>query len=91
MSVSPGLMRPCFSASRIMRFAILSLTEPPALKNSHLAKSSQSRCAASLLIRTKGVTPVWSRIESIILGRCQPGGGANDSVLFLGMSIEVFA
>ncbi len=34
---SPGLIRPDFSASSIIRLPIRSLTEPPALKNSHLA------------------------------------------------------
>ena len=37
INVSPGLIRPDFSASSIIRLPIRSLTEPPALKNSHLA------------------------------------------------------
>ena len=37
MMVSPGLSWPFFSASSTILRAILSLTEPPALKNSHFA------------------------------------------------------
>ena len=37
MTVSPGLRIPSFSASSTILTPILSLTEPPALKNSHLA------------------------------------------------------
>lgn len=37
MVLTPGLIKPEASASSIMRLAIRSLTEPPALKNSHLA------------------------------------------------------
>ena len=39
ISVSPGLMRPDASASRIIWRPMRSLTDPPALKNSHLARS----------------------------------------------------
>ena len=54
MSVSPFLMRPCFSASRIMRLPMRSFTDPPALKNSHFARTSHSMSAATLLMRTSG-------------------------------------
>lgn len=37
MMVHPGFSRPSFSASSTMRLPIRSLTDPPALKNSHLA------------------------------------------------------
>ena len=37
MTVSPGLRIPSFSASSTILTPILSLTEPPALKNSHFA------------------------------------------------------
>lgn len=37
MRVSPGLMRPEASASSTIRSPILSFTDPPELKNSHLA------------------------------------------------------
>lgn len=37
ISVSPGFSLPSFSASSIIRSPIRSFTEPPALKNSHLA------------------------------------------------------
>lgn len=37
MRTSPGLMRPDFSASSTILLPMRSLTEPPALKNSHLA------------------------------------------------------
>ena len=37
MMVSPGLSMPDFSASSTILREILSLTDPPALKNSHLA------------------------------------------------------
>lgn len=35
--LTPGLIVPAASASSIIRRAIRSLTDPPALKNSHLA------------------------------------------------------
>lgn len=40
MIVSPGLRRPDLSASSTILKLILSLTLPPALKNSHLATES---------------------------------------------------
>merc|ERR1719462_795222 len=68
MMVSPGLRIPCFSASSTIRSAMRSLTEPPALKNSHLASSSHLRPAVLLilLILTRGVLPMWCRISGII-------------------------
>jgi len=39
MSVSPGLIRPDASASRIIWSPMRSLTDPPALKNSHFART----------------------------------------------------
>lgn len=41
MMVQPGFKRPSFSASSTMRFPMRSLTEPPALKYSHLATTSK--------------------------------------------------
>lgn len=40
MMVSPGLRMPALSASSTMRRLILSLTLPPALKNSHFATTN---------------------------------------------------
>ena len=74
MSVSPGLMRPLFSASSTMRLPMRSLTEPPAFMNSHLPSSSHLRPAPMLLMRMSGVHPMWSRTVSLIFGRSQPGG-----------------
>ena len=77
MMVSPGLMRPCFSASRIIRLPIRSLTLPPAFMNSHFARISHSCVPLPiLLMRTRGVHPTWSRIDDEIRGRSQPGGGS---------------
>ena len=77
MMVSPGLMRPCFSASRIIRLPIRSLTLPPAFMNSHFARISHSCVPLPILLRrTRGVHPTWSRIDDEIRGRSQPGGGS---------------
>lgn len=68
IKVSPGLIFPSRSASSIIRFAMRSLTEPPALKNSHFAKT----CAlipkdwGMRLRRTSGVSPMWSTMVSRI-------------------------
>ena len=65
---SPGLILPYFSASKIKRRPILSLTEPPGLRNSHFTTISQSMFSAFviLLILTIGVSPTQSRILSFI-------------------------
>ena len=63
ISVSPGLMRPDASASSTMRLPMRSLTEPPALRNSHLASSSQPVLRPMVRILTIGVQPMASRIE----------------------------
>lgn len=75
ISVSPGLMRPLFSASRIMRLPIRSFTLPPALKYSHLASISHSMPSAFGIAfrRTSGVLPMKSRIESPIFGGATDG------------------
>src|SRR5262245_13024772 len=64
ISVSPGLMRPCFSASSSMRTPMRSLTEPPGFMNSHLPSSSHGRSRPMRESRTIGVWPQVSRIES---------------------------
>src|SRR5690349_5076345 len=69
ISVSPGLMRPDFSASSSMRTPMRSLTEPPGFMNSHLPSSSQGRSRPMRESRTIGVLPVVSRIESRIWDR----------------------
>src|SRR5688572_5795211 len=67
--VSPGLMRPDFSASSSMRTPMRSLTEPPGFMNSHLPRSSHGRSRPMRERRTIGVPPVVSRIESRIWDR----------------------
>ena len=72
IKVSPCFSRPDFSASSTMRFPIRSLTDPPALKNSHLATISHltSLAVVILLIRTIGVSPITSKMElQIVLER----------------------
>ena len=64
ISVSPGLMRPLFSASATIAQPMRSLTEPPGFRNSHFAHRVQGRCAPTRLSRTSGVRPMASRIES---------------------------
>ena len=44
--LTPGLILPSSSAFCIMRKAILSLTEPPALKNSHFTNKSHFKFSA---------------------------------------------
>lgn len=51
MIVVPGLRTPSFSASRIIRAPMRSLTEPPGLKNSHF---------------TSGMEQVTSRLYFVI-------------------------
>lgn len=49
--VQPGLRTPDASASSIIRYAILSFTEPPGLKNSNFATASQffNICTSNVL------------------------------------------
>src|ERR1044072_3361961 len=62
--VSPGFILPLFSASSIIRRAILSFTLPPALKYSHFARTvhSRPRDCGILLSLTRGVLPICSVI-----------------------------
>jgi len=62
--VSPGLMRPDFSASSTMRRPMRSFTEPPAFMNSHLARISQPYSLPTFWMRTMGVWPMAWRMES---------------------------
>src|SRR5258705_2131631 len=73
ISVSPGWMRPFSCASSTMRLPMRSFTEPPALRYSHLASSSQPVSGPMLRNRTMGVEPMASRMESRILGTRSPG------------------
>jgi hypothetical protein len=84
ISVSPGLMRPDFSASITMRTPMRSFTEPPGFMNSHFASTSHGSPRAMRRRRTTGVAPTESRIESRICsamllrspGRAVKGGGS---------------
>lgn len=82
MSVSPKWIRPWASASSTIFRPILSFTDPPALKNSHLAtdefstfsvtdnlRSSHFKPADAPIrfILTKGVCPMFSRMLGRIL------------------------
>src|SRR5690606_9298488 len=58
MIVPPGFSRPFRSASSIIASPIRSLTEPPGLKNSTLARTVQGRSAGMALSRTSGVLPI---------------------------------
>src|SRR3990167_5006983 len=60
--VSPGLMRPDFSASSIMVMAILSLMEPPGFRKSHFPYNSQGRSLPKRFKRTVGVLPMADKI-----------------------------
>ena len=55
INVSPGLIRPDFSASSTMRSPIRSLTDPPALKYSHLAYTLHFRLEETLFSLTRGL------------------------------------
>ena len=66
MSVSPGLISPRACASSTMRRPMRSLTEPPALRNSHLARISQPVSRPIVRRRTIGVFPMASRMVSQI-------------------------
>ena len=52
ITVSPGFRIPSFSASSIILIPILSLTEPPELKNSHLATKVENTRYHSLYCDT---------------------------------------
>jgi hypothetical protein len=73
ISVSPGLMRPDFSASSSILTPMRSLTLPPGFRYSHFARSSQSYPLVTLLRRTIGVRPTASRIEGRICSDIRPG------------------
>src|SRR5690606_12857573 len=62
MIVPPGCKRPSASASSIILRAIRSLVELPGLKVSYLANTKHGKSLVSLLICTKGVLPMVSRI-----------------------------
>ena len=69
MIVPPGLSRPARSAASIIGRPIRSLTEPPGLSISSLAsrsgwRSAGPRSRVSRVIRTSGVSPTRSRIDS---------------------------
>ena len=66
MIVPPGRRRPSRSAASTSRIATRSLIEPPGLKTSSLATSSGTRPAPIRLKRTSGVSPMVSRIESLM-------------------------
>eukprot|EP00732_Lithocolla_globosa_P001553 Lithocolla_globosa_v1_NODE_793_length_3272_cov_24.216661.p3 type:complete len:140 gc:universal NODE_793_length_3272_cov_24.216661:1843-1424(-) len=69
--VVPGFKTPLRSASSTMRLAMRSLTEPPALKNSHFANTSHFKPSARgiLLRRTIGVLPMASSTVPMTAGR----------------------
>ena len=60
--VSPGLMRPSFSASSTILKPIRSFRDPPAFKNSHFANKLHSKCDPILFNCTTGVCPIASRM-----------------------------
>ena len=65
--VPPGRSAPDASAASIMRTAMRSLTEPPGLKYSTLARTDAAGCGRSELTaasRTSGVLPMRSRTDS---------------------------
>jgi hypothetical protein len=65
MIVPPGSRSPCFSASSIIRTAIRSLSELPGLKVSSFARTVPGTTPrVMLLIRTRGVCPIVSRMLS---------------------------
>lgn len=67
--LTPGLIVPAASASSIIRRAIRSLTDPPALKNSHLATYTlyeiENSWAESL---TTNIGPTKFAFETFLLG-----------------------
>lgn len=66
INVSPYLIRPYFSASKIILLPILSLTDPKGFRNSHLARISHSTPSSYgiLFNLTIGVLPTTSTTES---------------------------
>ena len=68
MIVPPGRRRPSRSAASIMRIATRSLIEPPGLKTSSFATIWGFRPAPMRDSRTSGVSPIVSRIDSLISG-----------------------
>ena len=68
MIVPPGRRRPSCSAASIMRMATRSLIEPPGLKTSSFATIWGFRPAPMRDSRTSGVSPIVSRIDSLISG-----------------------
>jgi hypothetical protein len=75
MIVPPGRSRPSRSAASINRSATRSLIEPPGLKSSSLATTWGLRPAAIRLSRTSGVSPIVSKIESL-MSACSAVSGA---------------
>jgi hypothetical protein len=67
ISVSPGFIRPDFSAFSTILRPIRSLRDPPALKNSHLAYSSQFKSFPIEFSLTTGVFPMAPKIFSKIM------------------------
>jgi hypothetical protein len=64
MMVPPGLSNPFRSASSIIRIAMRSLMELPGLNVSSFAKTVALSPLVIRLIRTMGVSPTASRMES---------------------------
>ena len=76
MIVPPGLSRPAFSASSIIRTAIRSLIELPGLNVSIFASTVASMTPRVMrLMRTIGVSPMTSRmfpatLRTVMIERC---------------------
>jgi hypothetical protein len=66
ISVPPGLSRPSRSAASTRRSATRSLIDPPGLKYSILATICGVSPAPMRARRTSGVSPMVSRIESLM-------------------------
>ena len=66
MISAPGFSLPSFSAASIMANAILSFTELPGLKDSTFTTTS-AWPLFSLLMRTNGVFPIFSRMFDAML------------------------
>ena len=67
--VPPGRSLPSRSAASISATATRSLIEPPGLSISTLATTSGVSPAARRESRTSGVSPIASRIESLMVAR----------------------
>jgi hypothetical protein len=63
-TVSPGEIRPSRSAPSIIASAIRSFIDPVGLQYSSFSQSSAPFAGAQLLMRTSGVFPIASRIDS---------------------------